>query len=145
MHGWDGRRTVARGWWGGAAAVVAVGLTVAIAGWLVKEAKEREASEQGLRGIAEEKQAEAESQRGEAEKQRGEAETQRQRADRYLYFSRINLANWAWQEGHMQRIDELLEQTQPEPKGRDDYHGFERDYLLRLRQVSLFTLKGHTG
>jgi len=91
------------------------------------------------------KRAEAENQKGEADSQRSEAETQRNLARRYLYFSRINLADRAWQEAHITRMDELLEQTQPEHTGGEDLRGFERDYLLRLRQASLFTLPGHTG
>ena len=136
---------------GSVAAVVAVGLTVAIASWLVKEAKERQTQEQELRSIAEDKQVEADSQRAEAEKQKGEADLQRaeaekqhSRAERYLYCSRINLAQRAWQEGHFTRMDDLLEQTQPQHTGGEDLRGFERNYLLRLRQASLFSLKGHT-
>ena len=109
---------------GSVAAIVALGLTVAIAGWLVRGAAEREKTEQKLRG---------------------EAETQRARADRYLYFSRINLAHRAWQEAQITRMDELLEQTQAEDNDRGDHPGFERAYLLRLRQASLWTLKGHTA
>ena len=108
---------------GGAAAAITVAITVGIAGWLVKEAKEREANEQGLRSIAEGNQASADI-------QRAEAETQRSRADRYLYFSRISLADRAWHEAYIPRMDELLEQTQPVHKDGDDFHGFERDYLL---------------
>jgi WD40 repeat protein/serine/threonine protein kinase len=120
-----------KGWVWGMAAMVAVALTVAIAGWRVKEAKERQTNEQELRGIAED--------------ERREADKQRQRADRFLYFSRIDLAGRAWHEAHITRMDELLEQTRPEHTGAEDLGGFERDYLLRLRQASLLTLKEHTG
>ena len=41
-------------------------------------------------------------------------------------------------------MDDLLEQTQPQHTGGEDLRGFERNYLLRLRQASLFSLKGHT-
>ena len=111
-----------RGLVGSAAAVVAVGLTITIAGWLVQEASDRQAKEKELRGIAED--------------ERAKAEIQRKRADRFLYFSRINLAHRAWEEKHIPRMDELLEQTQPEHTGGEDLHGFERGYLLRLRQAS---------
>src|SRR5206468_7455 len=121
------------------------------AGWLVRAAAEREANEQGLRGIAEDERAEADKQKGKADDQRAEAvkqrtnaETERKRADRYLYFSRISLAERAWQEAHIPRMDELLEQTQPEHTGREELRGFEFYYLMRLRQASLLTLKGHT-
>ena len=134
-----------RGLVGSVAAVVVVGLTVVIAGWLLQAAVARERQEQLLRGSAERQRAEAEKQKGEADHQRTEAEKQRQRADRYLYFSRINLAHRAWQEAHIARMDELLEQTQPKYTGGEDFGGFERDYLLRLRQASLSTLKGHTN
>jgi WD40 repeat protein/serine/threonine protein kinase len=132
---------------GGAAAVAAVGLTVAVAGWLVKEAKDREASEQQLRGVAEERRAEAEEQKGEADNQRAEAvtqrtnaDTERKRADRYLYFSRINLADRARQDAEMTRVDALLELMQPQHTGGEDLRGFERDYLFRLRQNSLWAV-----
>jgi eukaryotic-like serine/threonine-protein kinase len=109
---------------GSGAAVLALGLTIAVAGWLVREAKERQAKEQELRGAAED---------------------ESKRADRYLYFSRINLAERAWQEAQIARMDELLEQTLPEHTGGEDFRGFERDYLLRLRQASFLTLNGHTN
>jgi tetratricopeptide (TPR) repeat protein len=113
-----------RGLVGSVAAVVVLGLTIASAAWLVKEAKERQETEQGLRATA---------------------ENERRRADRYLYFSRIGLADRAWQEAHLERMDELLEQTRPRPTDAEDLGGFERDYLLRLRQASLLTLEGHTN
>jgi serine/threonine protein kinase len=59
-----------RGLVGSAAAVAAVGLTVAIAAWLVREATERQEKEQALRGIAEEQRGEADKRRKESEKQR---------------------------------------------------------------------------
>ena len=123
---------------GGVTAIVAAGLTITIAGWLLTEAKERAVKELGLRSVAEEKQAEADGQRREAERQR-------KLADRYLYFSRINLADRAWQEAEITRMDDLLEQTRPEFTGGEDLRGFELAYLLRLRQATLFTLKGHSG
>src|SRR5262249_277535 len=151
---------------GSATAILVVALTVAIASLLVKEASDRQTQEQQLRGIAESKQEEAErqqqeadtqrrsaeSERGEARKQkqeantqRGEAEKQRRLADRYLYFSRINLAHQAWQEAQLTRMDELLEQTQPEHTGGEDLRNLEWHYLRRLRQTNLFDLKGYTG
>jgi serine/threonine protein kinase/Tol biopolymer transport system component len=115
---------------GSATAVLVVGLTVAIASWLVKEASDRQTQEQQLRGIAESKQE--------------EADEQRRLANRYLYFSRINLAHQAWQEAQIKRMDELLEQTCPDHTGGEDLRNLEWHYLRRLRQANLFDLKGHT-
>jgi len=126
-------------------AVAVLAVTVASAGWLLKSASDRAATEQELRGIAEGERTEADTQRTAAETNEQEAKTQRERADRYLYFSRINLADRAWQEANIARLDELLEQTGPEHIAGEGLPGFERDYLLRLRQANLLTLKGHTG
>jgi serine/threonine protein kinase len=116
---------------GSTAAVMVVGLTVAIASWMVKEAANRQEKEKELRGIAE----------GEREN----ADEQRRLANRYLYCSRINLAHQSWQEGHIARMDELLEQTRPEHTGGEDFRNLEWRYLKRLRQAILFDLKEHTG
>ncbi len=116
---------------GSAAAVLVVGLTVAVASWLVKEASVQRTNEQELRGIA--------------ESAREEADKQRRLANRYLYFSRISLADRAWQEAHITRMEELLEQTQDQQSGGEDLRGFEWDYVLRrIRQASLLTIKGHS-
>ncbi len=134
-----------RGLVGSLTAVVAVGLTVAVAGWLVTEARERQRTERELRDIAESEREEARKQKGEADTQRDEAQSQRKLANRYLYLSLIKQADRAWQEADMQRMDELLELTGLEQTGRENLAGFERAYLLRLRQTSLLTLKGHTS
>src|SRR5262249_51526684 len=96
------------------------------------------------RRSAESEREEARKQKQEANTQRGEAEKQRRLADRYLYFSRINLAHQAWQEAQLTRMDGLLEQTQPEHTGGEDLRNLEWHYLRRLRQANLFDLKGHT-
>jgi WD40 repeat protein len=95
---------------------------------------------------------EAEKQRGEAEKQQGEAEKQRRRAveqealaHRYLYFSRINLADRAWHEDRVGRMLAVLQERVPDRPGGEDLRGFEWHYLWRLAHSSLLSLKGHTG
>jgi len=137
-----------RGLVGSGVVLLAMGLTVVIT-----------ANEQRLRRVADTERTEAEKQHDEAERQRGEAEKQkreadfqrnqaereRNRADRYLYFSRVKLAKHAWDENDIPRMDELLEQTQPERTGSQLLHAFERNYLLRVRHSNLLELRGHTS
>jgi WD40 repeat protein/tRNA A-37 threonylcarbamoyl transferase component Bud32 len=60
-----------------------------------------------------------------------------------LYFSQMNLAQRIWDEGGLQRVHELLEQSRPKP-GERDLRGFEWYYHYRLCHSDLLTLKGHT-
>jgi WD40 repeat protein/tRNA A-37 threonylcarbamoyl transferase component Bud32 len=112
-------------------------LTVAVAWALVKSAEDREQHAQGLR-------AQAEAQHQVAEEERGEAEKQRGLVRRLLYGSHINLAQRAWEEAQIGRLDELLQDQRPENTGADDFRGFEWHYLRRLRHSNHRTLNGHT-
>jgi WD40 repeat protein len=116
----------------------------------VAEQQRDEAERQRTR--AERQEAEALRQRAEAVQQRGEAVHQRTRAERqealvrrYLYFSQINLADRAWHENRMARMEELLQAQRPEQTGHEDLRGFEWYYLWRLRHAEQWTLQGHTG
>jgi DNA-binding beta-propeller fold protein YncE len=90
--------------------------------------------------------------RGVAEEQRAEAVTQRTRAEgqealvrRLLHVSRINMADRAWHDNQMARMEELLEGQRPEHTGGEDLRGFEWYYLWRLRHSWLLSLQGHAS
>src|SRR5262249_10866297 len=81
---------------------------------------------------------EAEEQRRVAERQRAEAQTQRDRAvwqeqsnRRLLYAANMKLAQQAWENTDVGRVEELLEAHRPH-SGGDDLRGFEWYYLWRL-------------
>jgi WD40 repeat protein/serine/threonine protein kinase len=81
----------------------------------------------------------------EASAQRARAEEQEALVRRYLYFSQINMADRAWREAQIDRMQELLDEQRPEKTGKKDLRGFEWYYLWRLCHSSLLTLRGHTG
>jgi WD40 repeat protein/tRNA A-37 threonylcarbamoyl transferase component Bud32 len=83
----------------------------------------------------------AENRRREAEEQSQRAESSEALARRYLYFSRINQADRAWDEAHIGRMLALLQQERDAQK---DLLGFEWHYLWRLQHTSLATLEGHS-
>jgi WD40 repeat protein len=83
--------------------------------------------------------------RGIAEQERDEAERQRALVRRLLYCSRMNLADRAWHDNHMARMDDLLKGQRPAQTGGEDLRGFEWYYLWRLRHSWLLSLQGHIG
>ncbi len=50
-----------------------------------------------------------------------------------FYFAQINLADRAWQDAHIVRMDEILGNFVPEKSEQQDLRGFEWFYLRRLR------------
>jgi WD40 repeat protein len=80
----------------------------------------------------------------EADSQRARAEEQEALAHRFLYFSRINMADRAWHEARIAPMLELLQEQVPARPGAEDFRGFEWHYLWRLGHFRLLTLKGHT-
>src|SRR5215468_9308321 len=100
--------------------------------------------------LAEKRRAEAEQQRQVAERQRAEAQTQRGRAAsqeqanrRLQYASNMNLAQEAWEDANVGRVEELLESSRPH-SGEEDLRGFEWYYLWRLSHRFSYTLR-HDG
>jgi hypothetical protein len=79
----------------------------------------------------------------EAERQRDAAESQRALAPRNLYAANMNLAQRAWNDGHVGRVVHLLDEGRPRA-GEQDLRRFEWHYLNRLCHGDLLTLKGHT-
>jgi Tol biopolymer transport system component len=114
--------------------VLAGGLWFARAREMERLAKEKEE----LRGIAE-------RERDEASRQRDEANKPRALVRKAWYFSRINMADRAWHDNEMARMEQLLEELRPGPGAAENLRGFEWYYLWRLRHSWLLTLKVHTG
>jgi hypothetical protein len=101
--------------------------------------------------LAEKGRAEAELQRQVAERQRAEAQTQRGRAAtqeqanrRLQYASNMNLAQEAWEDANVGRVEELLESSRPH-SGEEDLRGFEWYYLWRLSHRFSATLRHNGG
>ncbi len=132
---WARQHKVLVGW---AGAVGAVAATAVVAALLVMDARGRQEQEQLLREAAERNEAEADRQRGLAEEQRGLAR-------RYLYNSRMDLAQREWQAARIGRVLELLEEHRTPRAGEEDLRGFEWYYLWHLCHRDLLTLKGHTN
>jgi len=136
-----------RTWLGLFTALAIVVVTATIAGALLVTARQRQELEARRADRMEQFAAEANRSHTEAEKRRHEAEEQRNRAEinearaqRYLYFSRINMADRAWQEAHVRRMRELLLE---ERERQDDILGFEWRYLWGLLQSSILVLEEH--
>jgi WD40 repeat protein/serine/threonine protein kinase len=64
---------------------------------------------------------------------------QRQRAEKFQYFQHIALAEAAWQDAHMGRLEQLLDECLP-----DYQHTWEWRYLKRQCHTDSATLTGHT-
>jgi eukaryotic-like serine/threonine-protein kinase len=89
------------------------------------------------------RQAEA-AQRKIADAQRKLAESRELTARRYLYASQMDLAEQAWERGHVARVTELLEGQRPQP-GQQDLRGFGWYYRWRLCHSERLTLRGRGG
>jgi WD40 repeat protein len=77
--------------------------------------------------------------------ERERAEAQTRIARRLLYTSDLNVAQQAWEDGHLARARELLERQRPQGDD-EDLRGFEWRYLWGLcRDASLHTFSGHTA
>jgi WD40 repeat protein/serine/threonine protein kinase len=60
-----------------------------------------------------------------------------------LYVARINMAQRAWEEGQLGRMQYLLEGLRPPATGTTEAPGFEWRYLWRLCHSDRLTLPGH--
>ena len=63
-----------------------------------------------------------------------------QRAERQLYVANLNVAQSEWEQNHVSRVRELLEETGTSPE-----RGFEWFYWQRQLHLELQALRGHTG
>jgi WD40 repeat protein len=82
-------------------------------------------------------QANRQAREAEAEKQRANGESQKAHDNEHdarwnLYLAHINLAQRAWEDAHLIRVREFLEQQTPDRTGGFDFRGFEWHYLNRL-------------
>jgi WD40 repeat protein/serine/threonine protein kinase len=73
-----------------------------------------------------------------------EATANAREARQRLYISDMRLAQRAWEEGHLERLTELLDAHQPRHEQDADLRAFEWHYWQRLARFSLLTLTGHT-
>jgi WD40 repeat protein/predicted Ser/Thr protein kinase len=86
----------------------------------------------------------AELERLRADEQRRRAEIRELTTRRFLYAADLNLAQHAWDRGHLGRLRELLDNQRP-PPGQEDLRGFEWYYLWGACQVSRPPLSEHRG
>jgi eukaryotic-like serine/threonine-protein kinase len=88
---------------------------------------------------------EADKQRLEAEKQRERARSEELRARRFLYVSRMTLAQQAERDNQPARVIELLKSVIPNDPDQEDLRGWEWHHLWRKHQGEQSRLLGHTG
>ena len=105
-------------------------------------ADERRQQAEAARNEADQQRTEAELQKILADEQRGRAEQGEETKRLFLYAAQMKLAQQAWAEGSIERMQELLDAHVPQP-GQRDLRGFEWYYLWRLVHSDLVTLK-HT-
>jgi WD40 repeat protein/serine/threonine protein kinase len=115
--------------------------------WQAVRATTAEAQANANATRAEEKAHEATTQRDEAQKQRDEVQAlndklaaKEQQLQRTLYAAHMNVAQHAWEEGNIQRVQELLEEHRPKA-GESDLRGFEWFYLDRLCHAEILSIK----
>jgi WD40 repeat protein/serine/threonine protein kinase len=145
---WTRRNPLAAGLCATVVLVAALGFAGVFGQMQVARANEKEAREHATR--ADEKEWEANKERDEvkAVNVKLEAalkelrETQEQLRGT-LYASRMNLAQYAWEAGDVERVRALLELQLPK-MGETDLRNFEWHYFNRLCHSELFTLK-HNG
>lgn len=88
--------------------------------------------------------ARAEKAKQSADRERGLALASARETKHALYLARINLAQLAWNQGQMARVDELLKATMP-ANGADDSRSFEWYRLWRLCHRDRLTLRTDGG
>ena len=123
--------------------LAAVGGSVAFGYSRTLEGKNRDLA--AAKDDAEEQRSTAVEQREEANRQRERARAEEIRARRYLYISRMTLAQQAERDNRPDRVVQLLRSVIPEHPGREDVRGFEWHHLWRKYQGEQSTLRGHTG
>jgi WD40 repeat protein/tRNA A-37 threonylcarbamoyl transferase component Bud32 len=80
-----------------------------------------------------------------ASTERAYVQRERDIGRRNLYAAHMALAQQAWRDAHIGRLNELLEGWLPERAGGEERRGFEWNYLNRLTHTERLSLKGHTG
>ena len=128
------QKTVQRHWVGfaaGLAILVTLACGVVVSALEAVRARRAEREQTDLRVKAQAAQAAEAAQRDRAEA--GERLGQRR-----LYAAKMNLAQAAWEENHVGRVRQLLEETASYPE-----RGFEWFYWQRQTHLELKTLRGH--
>ncbi len=123
--------------------LVAVGGGVALGYSRTLEGKNRDLA--AAKDDADEQRSVAESQRAEADRQRERARDEEARARRYLYVSRMTLAQQAERENQPGRVVQLLRSIIPDGPGQEDLRGWEWHHLWRKHHGEESRLRGHTG
>jgi WD40 repeat protein len=100
---------------------------------------------EAARGEAEERRVEADGQRAEADAQRTRARAEEARARRYLYVSRMTLAQQAEKENQPARVIQLLRSVIPETPAQEDLRNWEWHHLWRKYRGEQSRLRGHLG
>jgi eukaryotic-like serine/threonine-protein kinase len=129
-----------------AAAVVlalVAGLTLAAIGWRQTRMERDKALQARAEADVQRKAALASAVAAQEQRQRADQERQRAEADersaqQQLYVAKMNLAQQAWDQNNLGRLEKLLEETANNPT-----RGFEWYYWQRQTHLDLITLRGH--
>ncbi len=108
--------------------------------WSFLRERQAHAREIAQRRIADEQRQKAEASARTAQEQTKRAAAREAEAHRLLYVADMNLAQNAWDQTHLGRLAELLEETQSFPE-----RGFEWYYWQRQTHQALLTLRGING
>jgi WD40 repeat protein len=116
-----------------AAAMVAAALVIGIgvSGWQAIVASR-------ARNAEKEQRLAAQTERDKAQTAQQAEKQERLRADHLLYVADMNLAQQAWDQNNIDRLRQLLKDTQDSP-----YRGFEWYYWQPKTHLALKTLRGH--
>jgi WD40 repeat protein/serine/threonine protein kinase len=125
-----------------AASAVALALVLGLgfSTWSFLRERKAHASEIAARRIADEQRQKAEASARTAQEQTKRAESQQAEAHRLLYVADMNLVQIAWDQTHLGRLKELLDETQSFPE-----RGFEWYYWQRETHRAMLTLRGING
>lgn len=107
-------------------------------------AEQARTAEQKQRLLAEANSNRAEEQRLIADQQRLRAEQEELSKSRLLYGANMSLAQQAWEQSNLGRMQDLLGAYLPK-NGHEDMRGFEWHYLWRLAHSELLNLSGHSS
>jgi eukaryotic-like serine/threonine-protein kinase len=121
-------------------ALVAGGVSLLFAGRLQTAYDDLEAALQA----AEEERSKAEGAQAGAEYIAAREVLERSLAEALKYDTAMLLTQAAWEQNHVDRFRQLLEENRPHRAGEKDLRGFEWYYWTRQFQRGHVTLKGHT-
>jgi len=124
----------------GAALVAVLALGFAISAWQAARAMKAEENEKAARQVAELSSAQEAKQRKLAEENARKAAQNEQSALELFYVADMNLAQKAWQDDDLDRLRQLLEETQESPD-----RGFEWYYWQRQCHLAEKSFRGHAS